>query len=191
MQAPVAALELESFDQVLGLPLGLSGHYREDVTLLLDNVVLEGRVGFEVHQLFSDLSGRQFLVNRGFAAMGRTRQDPVDIPPTGTEDLQIVGVIYEREGAPLSPVDSDDVFRAFPAIVQQIDIAALEKKLSIELYPHVIRLGVDQPTALPRFWPDSVMPPEKHLGYAIQWFTMAIAVVIAWLFFSYRREEDE
>jgi cytochrome oxidase assembly protein ShyY1 len=35
------------------------------------------------------------------------------------------------------------------------------------------------------------MTPEKHFGYALQWFTMALAVTLAWLFFSFRKEEIE
>jgi cytochrome oxidase assembly protein ShyY1 len=32
------------------------------------------------------------------------------------------------------------------------------------------------------------MSPEKHKGYAIQWFSMALAVLIAWLFFSFSKD---
>jgi cytochrome oxidase assembly protein ShyY1 len=56
------------------------------------------------------------------------------------------------------------------------------------VYPLVIRLEIDQLGSLPRYWPSTVMSPEKHKGYAIQWFSMALAVLIAWLFFSFSKD---
>ena len=173
-----------------GLPVLLSGFFHDDATLLLDNVVLDGSVGIEVHQLFADFSGRYFLINRGFVPMGRTRGDPLDIPPTRSQQVQIVGTVYQRGGAPLRLRQSESPEWTFPAIVQYVDVSQLARQINKEVYPYVIRLNEGQHGALPRFWPDTVIPPEKHPGYAIQWFTMAATVIILWLFFCFRKEQE-
>ena len=161
------------------------GNYLDEGTLLLDNIVLNGKVGFEVVQLFADDSGHHLLVNRGFVPMGRTRDDPVGIPLAESNHLEIFGRIYRPESTPVILAPEIIDFDSFPVIVQQVDAKILSNRLKKNIYPHIVRLNEGEEGALPRFWPDTVMPPEKHRGYAVQWFTMALAVVIAWLFFSF------
>lgn len=186
-QAATVAADLPSTGDLNGLPVALSGHFDPDVIFLLDNRVLDGQVGFEVHQLFLDTSGRRLLVNRGFVPMGRTRQDPVDIPAVDGLPVQIQGRVYQSvNGLPLVHNGVIDPGR-MPVIVQHIDIAEFGRLLEMALYPHIIRLAETETGALPRHWPGTVMLPEQHRGYAIQWFTLALVVTLAWLLFSFRR----
>jgi surfeit locus 1 family protein len=54
-----------------------------------------------------------------------------------------------------------------------------------------LRLDETTPSALPRYWPVTSMSPEKHRGYAVQWFLMAIAVIIAFGYFTFRSDPDD
>ena len=172
------------------LPVKMSGTYLENFTLLLDNIVLNGQVGFEVVQLFRDKSDNHVMVNRGFVPMGRTREDPVNIPTVGLDHLEVLGRIYLPESTPIVLSSEKVDIDSFPAIVQRADAEILSNRLGKKIYPHIIRLNEGQQGALPRYWPDTVMPPEKHRGYAIQWFMMALAIVIAWLFLSFPIKEE-
>ena len=190
-EAPLSAVDLMSAtSSLVGARVVLSGGYESGLTLLKDNVVLNGQVGIEVHQLFNEESGYNFLVNRGFVPMGRTRTDPVEIPSVENSDLHIVGSVYVSHGDTITLGESA-ALSGFPVIVQKVEIGPLEQVAQKEIYPHVIRLAAGEAGALPRYWPDTVMPPEKHRGYAIQWFMMALAVGIAWLFFSFPRKVTE
>lgn len=188
-QAPTSASDIGLAGDLRGVPIRLDGVFNEGITLLRDNVVLNGKVGFEVHQLFEDVSGRRFLVNRGFVPMGRTRQDPVVIPAPDKGRHSLTGIVYPSMAAPMALENIDAGADGYPVIVQQVRTDWLTERLGDEVYPFVIRLNEEQPGALPRYWPDTVIPPEKHFGYAIQWFSMALAILIAWLFFSFRKEE--
>jgi len=170
-----------------GMPVRLVGGYHEPV-LLLDNKVLKGKVGFEAHQLFRDDTGLFFLVNRGFVPMGRTREDLPKFPKVNREPSDIRGRIYQPGNQILLLNDQSPLTNEFPIIVQQIDVEKMNAAVGKRIYPFVIRLEAGQLGALPRYWPGTVMSPEKHRGYAIQWFSMALAVVIAWLFFSFRKD---
>lgn len=189
-EAPLMASELPLDALAGGARAQLTGAFDQSITLLRDNVVLQGTVGFEVHQLFAEVSGRFFLVNRGFVPMGRTRQDAVQIPPVESGEVTLLGTIYAGEGAPLM-LGETPMAESYPVIVQRISIDEVASASGREIYPYVIRLAEEAPGALPRYWPDTVMSPEKHFGYAVQWFTMALAVSLAWLFFSFRKEEGE
>ncbi|MDC0067466.1 SURF1 family protein [Gammaproteobacteria bacterium] len=184
---PLQAASLLEEGDLDGVPVRLVGEYLEPV-LLLDNKVLKGNVGFETHQLFRDDSGPLFLVNRGFVPMGRTRQDPLKFPEVHHEHTDILGRIYQPGDQVMLLNDQSPLSVEFPIIVQQIDVEKMNDAVGKRVYPFVIRLEAGQFGALPRYWPSTVMPPEKHRGYAIQWFLMALAVLIAWWFFSFRKD---
>ena len=117
--------------------------------------------------------------------MGRTRSDPVVIPEVRPGKISIDGKVYQSDGAPLQLKREQGQIKLFPAILQQVEMERLSDSLDMDIYPYVIRLAADQPGTLPRYWPNTVMSPQKHRGYAVQWFAMAFAVLIAWLFFSF------
>lgn len=183
---PMTAGELATREEWIGRPVRLVGEYDPAVILLQDNRVFEGQVGFEVLQRFHESSGRDFLVNRGFVPIKRTRDELPDIPPVSGEQ-QITGLIREP-GKPLLLGDSIQD-PGYPRIVQSIDLAEL-KAAGLDVFPGIVRLDADQAGALPRYWPDVVMQPVQHRGYAIQWFAMAFAISLAWLFFSFRKKES-
>ncbi len=186
---PAESTMLPEEGDLEGLPVHLVGEYREPV-LLLDNRVLKGQVGFEAHQLFRDATGLLFLVNRGFVPMGRTRDDKPELSKVHNKPADIRGRIYQPGSQMVLLHNENPVIPEFPAIVQQIDIPKVMATLGEKVYPFVIRLDLGQFGALPRYWPSTVMSPEKHRGYAIQWFAMALAVSIAWLFFSFSKDSQ-
>lgn len=176
-----------------GSPVALEGRYDAGQVFLLDNRVLQGRVGFEVLVPFVIAgSDTNVLVNRGFVPMGRTRRQTPDILPLAEGHRQLRGHVYVREENVVMNQAANLVEEPpWPIIVQVADPVLLQLELDRSLYPHVIRLAPDDPNALPRDWPVTTILPQRHWGYALQWFAMAIAVVIAWLAFSVKRGNDD
>jgi cytochrome oxidase assembly protein ShyY1 len=187
---PVSADLLVNGQVPPGQAVRFTGTWDTSVTLLLDNRVLGGKVGFEVHQVFRDNSGQSFIVNRGFVPMGRTREDLPDIPGLAEENVTMTGEIYQTDGQPLMLADETRPNSGFPAIVQLVDTTQWREVAGPNLFPQVIRLREGEPGALPRHWPDTVMQPVQHRGYSAQWFTMALAVLLVWIFFSFRKENE-
>jgi surfeit locus 1 family protein len=186
----------DAADFVTGLPSGtpveLNGEYDNSHTLLYDNRVLEGVVGFEVLQPFIETStGQTVLINRGFVAMGRTRDEPVVIPPLAST-TRAIGHIYETR-APADEARSDGPSSGsrWPRIVQTSHPQTLQTLMAKPLFPQIVRLAEDDTNALPRYWPVTTILPEKHTGYAIQWFLMAFAVLVAFGCFTIRRPEPD
>ncbi|MFC7000180.1 SURF1 family cytochrome oxidase biogenesis protein [Pseudobowmanella zhangzhouensis] len=68
--------------------------------------------------------------------------------------------------------------------VQQFDPVWIEQHYQLQVLP--LMLYVTEPGELRRDWQPVVMPPEKHLAYAIQWFGIALAILIIF-FFAVRR----
>jgi surfeit locus 1 family protein len=120
--------------------------------------------------------------------MGRTREDQLKFPKVHDKPADILGRIYQPGSQILLLADQNQTLAEFPVIVQHIDVKKMIAAFGERVYPLVIRLEIDQLGSLPRYWPSTVMSPEKHKGYAIQWFSMALAVLIAWLFFSFSKD---
>ena len=55
----------------------------------------------------------------------------------------------------------------------------------------MVRLGVDDANALRTRWSEADVFPGKHIGYAVQWFLMAMMVAVAYGYFSIRGSEEE
>jgi len=176
-----------------GLPVELHGQYDPGQVFLLDNRVVNSRVGFDVLVPFHVTEADKYaLVNRGFVPMGRTRQDVPEIPPIAPGTDKAVGSIHVAAIDGTQPGDVDPVKLASGVrIVEVASPAFAAATMGKAFYPHVIRLAETDPNGLPRYWPVTVMMPSRHRAYAVQWFLMALAVVIAWSAFSLRREATD
>jgi surfeit locus 1 family protein len=193
-QMPINGTALVSRgDDVDGLPVRLNGSYLPVPSLFRDNVVISGKVGFDVLCLFRDTtSGMVFLVDRGFVPMGASRREAPQVPPTNTEPMNLLGHVYvttasEATFAKGELVDALRIVQsADPLVLAPILQRLSEDKLAKSLYPHLIRLDESQQFALPRNWILTTMSPDRHRGYAFQWLLMAVAVAVAYAYFTFK-----
>ncbi len=180
-----------------GQNLKLVGYYDNEHTFLLDNRVLKGKVGYEVispMRLSTDSKWDQVLVNRGWTEMGPIRTKHVEIARIETE-VEAEGWIYVPHGEMVTLArERADV--GWPKVIQQLDFRDLIMSLDTKsrIFPYIVRLTESSPGALPRRWPVVNMLPAKHTGYAIQWFIMAIVVLVAYVWSAFsvqtKREVD-
>lgn len=166
---------------VTGTPIQLHGYYDPESLYLFDNRVLNGVVGFEVLNIFFvESTAKRVVINRGFVPMGRDREDTPKIP-TLVETKVLHGHVYH----PSAPFLAGHPSGAALPIVQTQQPQVLLADMPV--YPWVVRLSETDPNALPRNWPITTILPEKHRAYAIQWFLMAAAIVIAYSCFCIRK----
>lgn len=170
-QSPTDFSKLNENDNNNFKPVYLTGHYLNEKTLLLENRYQQGRPGVEVLTPFQiNHQSRVLLINRGFTSQ-------TDIPPIlGEKTLQGYIQILGYQGFTLG----QDILspNQWPLRIQKINFEALSQLTQLSFYPFILRLTPHQPT--------TVMP-QRHLGYAIQWFAMAFALIVAFLFFSAKR----
>ncbi len=189
-QEPLAIVDLpDDVSELSGLPVKLEGEYLIQRIFLLDNRVLDGKVGFEVLIPFREQTGQLLLVNRGFIPMARTRLEKQIIPEL-KDKMAGMGSIYIPSKNSFIPEEIITSNIRWPVIVQTSSPGVLQQFLGETLYPYIVRLDQLDVNALPRHWPTSVVSPLKHNGYALQWFTMALAIGIAFIYFSTRRQDD-
>lgn len=151
-------------------------------TLLIDNRIVAGRFGYEVvSPLRVAGSEHWLLVNRGWIEADPGRRTLPAIPAIDGE-IELHGHLYrDQAGFELAGAGTAS---GWPRVVSHLDFAALASALQRPLSPFSLRLDADSPAALTVDWRIVNLGPEQHVGYAVQWFAMAVVLVLAWLFAS-------
>ena len=159
--------------------------------LLLDNQQREGRNGVRVFRLFvTEPRGVSLLVDLGWLPLPLDRtlpaiesiEGPLDVrgllmPPPSAGLALGTGIAPAGEGWLLTRIDMDAI--------------AAATGLSVPPAPRVLRFDPDLPLGYTRdldILPNT-LPPEKHRGYAVQWWTLAVTVLVVWLVLSLRRKK--
>jgi surfeit locus 1 family protein len=163
------------------------GKYDPQYQILIDNRVQDGRVGYHViTPLRVGDSNTRVLVNRGWVALGPTREVlPTADAPAGVQEITGVATVPREkvfslaEAAPLSG--------NWQTVWQHIDMRRYAEAAPFPVQPVVILLDADSPAGgLVRDWARLDAGIAVHKGYAFQWFTLAAALLAIYLFFNFR-----
>jgi cytochrome oxidase assembly protein ShyY1 len=167
------------------------GRFLPGPALLLDNQRRGRQVGVEVFRIFEPVGGRALLVDLGWLPLDGARQLPQVPLPANERFLRGLLLPPPSPGLALGPAYS--VTDRERWLLTRVDIAALSGGLNAPLAPRVLRIDPDQPIGYARdldILPNT-LPPEKHRGYALQWFSLAAAMLILTVFLSLRRRSHD
>lgn len=163
-------------------------------TVLLDNQMREGRAGLKVYQPFRSDSGAVVLVDLGWLPMPADRTVPAITPREGPAKLAGLLAPPPAPGLAVGPAmtaaGQPGVWLASRMPPQEV-AAAL--KLPGGLPYSVLRLDPALPGGYARdleLLPNT-MPPSRHLGYAVQWFGLALTVLVVALVLEWRRQRHD
>lgn len=163
------------------------GHFRPAPVLLLDNQRRGQAVGVQVLGIFEPQAGAPLLVELGWLPMPPDRRLPRPTLPTGM--LEIAGLLTPPP-APGLALGADHLAQGEHWLLTRVDIAALSKATGLALAPRVLRL--DPALADLGFVRDldvlpNTLPPERHRGYALQWFGLSATLLAITLLLFLRR----
>jgi surfeit locus 1 family protein len=170
-------------EDVIGKRVAARGTFDAQKTVLLDNKMLNGRVGYEVLTPLK-LSGApgHVLVDRGWAAAGPSRAQLPEIETPNVE-VRVEGLAQARlpHALQTGPERTGKVR-------QNLDLDAFARESGLPLAPVVLQewSGPDDGLVRERLRPDS--GADMHRAYALQWYSLAgLAVVLATVF-SFKRD---
>lgn len=175
----------ESEEALYNRPLRLEGSYVGGQSLLQDSQVYEGRVGYHLWTPFQTATGL-VLVNRGWLPSGNDRSHlPAFSTPLEHQRLQGLWRPLPKPGL---YVGEDDCDRSlWPRVVQYPRLEELECLLDASLANGILLLAPGAPSGYMRDWRSGIMPPAKHYGYALQWFALALALTVIFIWVNTRR----
>lgn len=158
-------------------PLKAAGRYLHERQILIENIVLDGRLGYYVITPF-ELSADQplLLVNRGWLPK-ETGAAPVSIEVSGLEQ-EIRGRVgrLPRVGIRPGPAFTGDT--GWPRRAVWPETGEVAAVLGRDVLPFVLLADPEPSSELVRRWQPQQIGPMRHVGYAVQWFALALAVIV-------------
>ncbi|MDX1901016.1 MAG: SURF1 family protein [Gammaproteobacteria bacterium] len=162
----------------------VAGRYLNDEIILVQDQFFHHRLGFEVLTVFQIPNESEYLlVDRGWVPVLENGQLPV-ISPVKNEQRLIghLRTFHEYQFILGKNILNPTVK---PLVIQKVDVPELSHVLNKPLYPFILRLDANMPNGFAREWVITTVLPERHLGYAVQWFLMAIVLLIASIYFCF------
>lgn len=202
-ETPVAISELNDVELAASqyTRVALSGQYDSERQFLWDNRVFNGQAGFEVITPVSTEDGT-VLVNRGWVAPGKTRQDlpNVDVPANLIGTSVNVEGLFSRPSKGLVSGEAFEKTASWPLVLQFFDYEAMESALGVELVRGVIQPQVKEAEPVTRSgridfytanWePAAAIGPARHYSYAFQWYALAFALCVLFVVHNTKRIES-
>lgn len=189
LSAAVDAKRIRDYDWAAG-----RGGFAARAPLLLDNQLRNGRAGVRVYRMFHPDEGGELLVDLGWLPLAGDRALPsassLSDPYRGRR-VQLRGLLAPppSTGLVLGAAMSES-----PAgwLMTRIDLDAIERAVGtpgLALAPRVLKLDPSLPLGYARDLDvlPNTLPPERHLGYAVQWFALALAALVTALILTLRR----
>lgn len=175
------AAQLEEFSNIQA-----NGRYDGERQVLVDNMIVDGRIGYFILTPFQPVSSQHWLmVNRGWVARPATGQPDLDINIDNTSRT-----LRGRIGfLPRVGIRTREVFADtgdWPKKALYPTLAELSSELGEELLPFVLLLSPAEENGFVRRWLPTESGSMMHYGYAFQWFAMAVAV-LGLLFWQLRK----
>ncbi len=165
-------------------PVKVNGHYDSDHQFLLDNQVYQGKAGyFVLTPLLLKQENKAVLVNRGWVVLGKTRANLPDVS-VPQHEITLSGRINRFPRVGLQLAGAEIAAPGWPSVLQVVDKGLLSKQLGYPIFDFQVELDETAAYGFTRAWQQAyVMTPEKHTGYAVQWFLLALTLTV--LFVKY------
>ena len=185
--APIESSELsiEDIESNYYRTVSLEGQFMEE-SYLLDNRIYRQKSGYEIFSLFKTDSNNYFLINRGWADKKETTK--MNVP----KKVRIQGLYtpFKRFGLSLS---KEAPSYGWPKLVQELSFQQALNDLSPEYNPQpaVIQLSAGSPGAFEPIWRPTIFKAARHYGYAVQWFGLALVLLISYIYFGTQKDNNE
>ncbi len=175
--------------------VSIQGRYDSSRQVLLDNMPASkdasgfGRPGYRVLTPLLMDAGQRVLIDRGWVPLGSTR----DVLPNIAVDGQlrtVQGRLAElprpgirMQGAPAKA--------SWPRVLNFPTLPELQSLYGAALLPRIVLLDEGDADGFRRDWSARYsvgeFGPDKHIGYAVQWFGLALALVTIYVVLALRQ----
>ena len=191
MHSPPVSLQASSQTKDLQFKqIKVTGAYLNSMTAFLQNRYSHEHVGFDVlTPLRIAGNSKLLLVNRGWVPFLRDLKLPSIKPVNGNQT--IIGYVKNLNEYVFMLGKNIVEPNKRPLVMQKVDINQLEKLTHKNYYPFVLRLNANQAHGFVRDWKPINVLPARHMGYVIQWFLMALVLLIAYFIFCSTPLSDE
>ena len=151
------------------------GQYLAGTQFLLDNMTHGGQAGYRVLTPLLTLSGTVLLVDRGWLPPGASRATLPEVVVDAAERT-VSGRLDVLPRAGLHPAAAPE--QGWPRRISYPTQAEIELALGRPVYAEVLLLDASRPDGYLRDWQPPGPTAERHLGYALQWYALALTLTV-------------
>jgi surfeit locus 1 family protein len=170
-------------DSVLYRKLEVQGVFDNAHTILLDNRVVDGVAGYHVLTPLRIEGGPlAILVNRGWVAAGRTREQ-VPQPPAPPGRVRLEGMAVDPHSRYVELAQTAPQGRVW----QNLDFSRYVAISGLPLQPVLLLQTSVLNDGLQRAWPRPDAGVGMHVSYAFQWYSLATTLAVLWLAMNVKR----
>jgi len=157
--------------------------------LLLDAMMHGGRTGYQVLTPLLRDGEPAVLINRGWI---EAESDRGSLPrlEVGEMERRVTGLAGHLPEPAMRLGRADPAASDWPRVTLYPTREQVEEMLGYSVLDTLVYLDADEPDGFLRDWRPQLLSPEKHLGYAMQWFAMALALVVIYVVVNLRRPEE-
>lgn len=189
---PLRLVDAQSIDAAAAsLPrrVALQGEFLYDKTVWIGNRIVDGRPGvYAVTPLVLADGTGVVLVNRGWTPRAPGATAPADgasAPARTDSPASIVGLAVTHVPRVLEL--GEPASRTLGAVWPNLDYAAYEQASGLTVARFVVQQTSSADDGLVRAWPRPAAGIERHRGYALQWYALALLVVALTAYFGSSR----
>ena len=175
----------------------VQGRFDSTRQVLLDNMPSSrdvsgfGKPGFRVLTPLAIEGGQLVLVDRGWVPLGRTRADLPDVAVSDAlrtvhgrlAELPRAGIRMQGEPAP----------QTWPRVLNFPTLPELQALYDKTLGPRIVLLDDTEADGFKRDWSSRYsigeFGPDKHIGYAVQWFGLSLALLVIYFAIALRTSD--
>ena len=180
LATPVAieSLDLDNIDALKHMKVTLDGSYDNNRSILINNQVFQNQPGYEVITVFKLLASDHLVfVSRGWipADFGSSQLPLIDLV---ADTQQLVGNIHVPSSNAFFLAQKIDRTANWPLRLNHLYINSISPIFDSPLLPFVVRLERNNPGVFVRHWQEKQLQAVNSISYAIQWFAMALILVV-------------
>jgi surfeit locus 1 family protein len=147
------------------------------------------RAGYFVITPFALTGGGWVLVNRGWVPLGASRAERPAIPVTD-DTRQVRGRADNMPSPGIQMGTKAELKPPYPVVAgfpSHAEIARLLRESSWTSAADLVLLDPGEPDGYVRNWSAPGFPPLRHIGYAVQWFALALTLLVIYIVTNLRR----
>ncbi len=168
-----------------------TGQFRSESCFFVENVVFDGQPGMYVYCPFDLVDEeRWLLVNMGWIKRSKNRLELPDYK-ISEGSLTIEGVIKHPRSKPVITSGVDKPNTELENLWVYFDFESLKQQSGVDFYPIELQLTSDLKPSLHRQWPEFKAKIGMHVGYAIHWAAFALATLILFIKFNFRKVSND
>ena len=163
------------------------GHFSAD-TLFLDNQQRNGLPGVNVYCVLQlDAPGGNRLVDLGWLPLPGDRKLPDVACPT--EKMHVRGLLLKLPSTGIAIGSALQSVGPHRWLMTRVDADAIRVATGLDAWDLVVRLDPKLPIGYARDLDvlPNTLPPSRHLGYAVQWFALSLAVLATAVVLTFRK----